>query len=86
METVKDCHYPWTWMMVTSDGRARPCCFSTGSLGDLHTQEPEQIWNGKIAIELREYVLQDRIHPICANAACKFVQNMAKPDRAERKT
>ena len=76
METVKDCHYPWTWLMVTSDGNVRPCCFATGILGNLEEQSMEEIWNGPIAVALREHVLQDRIHPVCSRAVCKFVQNM----------
>ena len=85
METVKDCHYPWTWMMVTSDGAARPCCFATGDLGNLHAQPVEEIWNGPMAVELRQFVLQNRVHKICGNAACKFVQNMDKATGANGK-
>ena len=35
-ETVKDCDYPWTWMMVTADGAVKPCCFASLPLGNLH--------------------------------------------------
>lgn len=83
METVKDCHYPWTWMMVTSDGTVRPCCFATGNLGNLQTRPVDEIWNGPIAIALRQSVLQDRVHKICEGAACKFVQNMGRVKTVE---
>lgn len=75
-ETVKDCHYPWTWMMVTADGAVKPCCFATGTLGNLHDQPIERIWNGTVAIELRTYVKANRVHRVCANAPCKYVRNM----------
>lgn len=74
-ETVKDCHYPWTWMMVTADGAVKPCCFAPGQLGNLHDSSVEEIWNGPVVVELRGFIKADRIHPTCANAPCKFVQN-----------
>ena len=76
VETVKDCHYPWTWMMVTADGAVRPCCFASESLGNLHDKNIDQIWNGPTAIELRRYIKGNKIHKVCAAAPCKYVQNM----------
>lgn len=80
-ETVKDCHYPWTWMLVTADGEAKPCCFAPGHLGNLYESSVEGIWNGPEAIELRSYIKTDRIHPICAGAPCKFVQGTLALER-----
>jgi len=76
VETVKDCHYPWTWMVVTADGNVKPCCFAPGVLGNLHDSTADQVWNGPLAMELRVYIKEDRIHPVCAGAPCKFIQNM----------
>lgn len=76
MITVRDCHYPWTWLMLTADGVLKPCCFASGSLGSLHENSIDEIWNGPTAIELRTFILENRIHPVCTNAPCKFVQNM----------
>lgn len=75
-ESVKDCSNPWTWMMVTSDGTVKPCCFSSGNLGNLNEATAEAIWNGPIAVELRSFIKQNRIHPVCAGAPCKFVEGM----------
>jgi MoaA/NifB/PqqE/SkfB family radical SAM enzyme len=77
-ETPRDCHYPWTWMMVASDGGVKPCCYATGELGNLGEASPDAIWNGPTAIELRSFILQDRVHPVCENAPCKFVQNTVR--------
>ncbi len=74
--TVKDCHYPWRWMMVTSDGVVKPCCFAPGTLGNLHESTADEIWNNEITIELRRFIKADKIHPVCTNAPCKYVQNM----------
>jgi radical SAM protein with 4Fe4S-binding SPASM domain len=76
LETVKDCTYPWTWMMVASDGRIMPCCFATHELGNLNEASPEAIWNGPIAVDLRASIKRNEVHSICKGAICKFVQNM----------
>ncbi|WP_190303169.1 MULTISPECIES: SPASM domain-containing protein [Methylomonas] len=78
--TVKDCHYPWTWMMVTANGAIRPCCFAQGELGNLNKASAEEIWNGKVAMELRQAIKSNKIHSVCRNAPCKFVQNMTDDD------
>ena len=71
-ETVKHCHYPWTWMMVTADGGVMPCCFAQQTLGNLHEATADAIWTGARAQELRSYILSDRVHPVCAGAPCKY--------------
>lgn len=77
VETVKDCHHPWTWMMVSADGNVKPCCWAPGNLGNLYQEEPDAVWNGKLAQELRQAILDNTIHPICAQSPCKYVQNTA---------
>ena len=62
-------------MMVTADGAVKPCCFSSMPMGNLNDSSVEDVWNGSAAIELRRYIKADKIHPICANAPCKYVQN-----------
>lgn len=83
METVKDCHYPWTWMMVTADGVVRPCCFASQGIGDLNISTADEIWNGETVVELRSYITKNLVHPVCAGAPCKFVQNMQAKLEAE---
>jgi len=75
VETVKDCHHPWTWMMVAADGNVKPCCWAPGNLGNLYKDDPDEVWNGKLAQELRQAILDNKIHPICARSPCKYVQN-----------
>jgi len=83
-ETVKDCNYPWTWMMVLANGSVKPCCFCRGDLGNLHTASADAIWNGAEAIELRAFIKADKVHPMCENAPCRYVQNM-KAQKLQRK-
>lgn len=72
---IRECRYPWTWLHMFSDGSVKPCCFATGELGNLSkVPDVQAIWNGPIAVQLRAYIKQNRIHPVCAGAVCKYVQ------------
>jgi MoaA/NifB/PqqE/SkfB family radical SAM enzyme len=71
---IRDCHYPWTWMMVTADGAVKPCCFAPGVLGHIGEHTADEVWNGPVAIELRSHIRDNKVHPVCAGAPCKFVQ------------
>ena len=64
-------------MMVSADGNVRPCCLAPGTLGNIHEASPEEVWNGELAQELRAAMVANQVHPVCAGAACQFVQNMA---------
>jgi hypothetical protein len=67
-------------MMVTADGAVMPCCFTSGQMGNLYEASADEIWNGDVAMELRRFIRAGEIHPICADAPCKFVQNMRQDE------
>lgn len=71
---IRNCNAPWTWMMVTADGAVKPCCFAPGVLGNLNLASAEAVWNGPVAVELRSYIRDNKVHPVCAGAPCKYVQ------------
>ncbi len=73
--TVKDCRFPWQWAQVRSNGDVVPCCYiSTPGLhlGNLKEESFDAIWNGTIAREVRQSVLRDEIHDICAKSNCIY--------------
>ena len=79
--TYKDCRYPWHTVQILADGEVRPCCWSSGSLGNLHDNDLEEIWNGARIKDLRKYILNEKIHEICDGSPCTYVQNeMRKKD------
>ena len=75
LETVKDCRYPWQWIVVWANGDVRPCCFALHAIGNLNEASFEDIWNGTVMQELRRDVLRDRVNRICCDAPCKYVHN-----------
>ena len=78
-ETIKDCINPWIWCLVDFKGNVRPCCLarrSVGSLKDGYTLE--EIWYGETMKSLRRSIVQGKIHPICQEAGCSYVQNQVK--------
>jgi radical SAM protein with 4Fe4S-binding SPASM domain len=83
IETVKDCNAPWTWMVVVADGDVKPCCYSAASIGNLQEATVDDVWNGPVAMELRRFIKEDRIHRVCAGAACKYVQNTMTRDSSK---
>ncbi len=66
-------------MMVASNGNVLPCCYASHPLGNLNESSAEAIWNGRVAVELREFIKRDVVHPVCEGAVCKFVRNMPAP-------
>ena len=74
----KDCRYPWHTVQILADGEVRPCCWSTGSLGNLHDDDLEEIWDGVRIKDLRKYILNGKIHEICDGSPCIYVQNEMK--------
>jgi len=78
--SVKDCNYPWTWALISSNGDVRPCCYAPQTVGNIIDDDLSAIWNNSAMEALRSDLLADRINPVCAGAACKYVQqNMTPP-------
>ncbi|VAX23621.1 hypothetical protein MNBD_NITROSPINAE01-378 [hydrothermal vent metagenome] len=80
----KQCNAPWNWMLIKTDGYVVPCCFGTGTLGNINALNPLEIWNGRVTRELRGYLLSDRIHPTCSSGVCKFISGR-KSEEVEKR-
>lgn len=70
--SVKDCQYPWSWMVVSNGGKVKPCCWTGKSVGSVF-DGAEAVWNGETMQDLRQAILADRVHPVCAGAPCPYV-------------
>jgi len=82
VETVRDCRAPWEWALVSTDGDVRPCCFASGTVGNLNDAAFEEIWNGAEIQALRGDLLAGVVNRICRGAACKYVKNSTPAEAA----
>lgn len=67
----KACRYPFTHMMIRSNGDVTICCIDGTSMtkvGSILEQSLEEIWNGKALYDFRVMMLRDKgvHHPLCA--------------------
>ena len=65
------CPKAWNHLFVDWTGNVMICCFHTRSVGNLHNQSMEDIWNGSEMQEIRKRFLE---HDYSAcNARCTFI-------------
>jgi MoaA/NifB/PqqE/SkfB family radical SAM enzyme len=80
--TTRDCRNPWRWMLVTSNGDVRPCCYAPGRVANIERDSAESAWNGAPMRRLRRALLQSRVPSACRGAACEYVKNTPLPPLA----
>ena len=68
---TEKCHYPWYFLMVDTDGDCRPCCWASVSLGNLNSSSFGDVWNGPVAVRMRESFLANRIPRSCQRKHCR---------------
>lgn len=61
------CTQPWSTVYISWDGKVRTCCFNEYTLGDLHRESIEQIWNGANYQRFRQQVILGRVIPDCVD-------------------
>ena len=67
------CFYPFTKLKVDSAGDCSFCCFqSRKCLGNILESSLEEIWNSKLANEIRTETLRTKLHKTCAVESCPF--------------
>ena len=67
-------------MLVLENGDVKPCCYAIFPIGNLNTQPSLKAhWQSEEMQEIRETILADRVHRICAGAGCAYVKS-AIPD------
>ncbi len=79
---VHHCKAPWEKTYVHVNGDVKPCCYVRGTFGNVRdVSKLANLTEGAVALELREFVKSNRIHPICARASCGYVRGRgALPD------
>jgi hypothetical protein len=80
---VRDCRWPWNRLYLHANGDIKPCCYATSPVGNvMDGDKPEEVWNGAEMQELRQYIVENRIHRVCAGAGCSFIRSQMATDDA----
>lgn len=72
------CMTVWNRLHVNTQGECTPCCYATGGdlvLGDLRTQDFDEIWNGTNAVDLRRSMATWDYPSLCST--CYFTDKPA---------
>lgn len=72
--SVRNCIYPWHWMLVTDGGEILPCGHGSKAVGNLRLQSAEEIWNGHTLREVRAAILSGEVHDVCRSSDCPYQQ------------
>ena len=59
------CRKPWSSVFIEPDGEVRPCCYQSPVLGNIHTEDFEDIWNGERAQALRREMVSGDLPQPC---------------------
>lgn len=60
------CLFPWKFLFVQEHSKnVYMCCYSNALLGSVNKTSLEQIWNGKIMIEVRNSLANGKIPELC---------------------
>jgi radical SAM protein with 4Fe4S-binding SPASM domain len=55
---VIPCYYGWLWVLIDSDGTVYPCCRCYEPLGNVHTKDFSEIWNGNAYRQFRQEAIK----------------------------
>lgn len=72
--SVRNCPYPWHWMIVTHEGEVLPCGHGSKPVGNVRDTTPEEVWNGPVMQQLRASLLVGRVHAVCRSTDCPYQQ------------
>src|ERR1700679_1242109 len=70
--SVRNCAFPWHWLIIAADGNVMPCSHGSLPLGNLNENSLEEIWNGPAIQEVRRSILANQVHPNCKCQGCPF--------------
>ncbi len=68
---TQKCHLPWYYLLVDTDGDARPCCWTGISWGNLNQLDFQTVWNGEQAQAMRRDFLANHIPTGCRGKHCR---------------
>ncbi|MBY8990784.1 MAG: SPASM domain-containing protein [Candidatus Lokiarchaeota archaeon] len=73
-DTYQSCLVPWYSVDITASGDLAPChVYYDLTMGNLHEQSFEEIWNGDRYQKFREYMLQNKFMSICPGCCILYL-------------
>lgn len=82
--SVRNCVFPWHWLLITNDGEVMPCSHGSTAIGNLRINTIAEIWNGATIQEVRSSILRGEVHPVCRSLECPFQRSdLAFPQPSE---
>ena len=73
------CLAPWVHLHVLAEGQVTPCCESRQSLGNINSQNFDEIWNGAAMAAVRAQMLRGERVPGCQKCYDREDAGMASP-------
>ncbi|MDQ0202599.1 radical SAM protein [Pectinatus haikarae] len=75
VESYKECYLPWNTAFITTEGRFSPCLLLTylGGIDSLAGKNFDDAWNSPLMQDLRQHIIEGKIHKLCDKAQCIFV-------------
>lgn len=68
---VEKCRFPWSSLLIDTDGDCRPCCWAGSSYGNLNERGFEGIWNGPLIQDMRRDFLNNHVPEGCRKKHCR---------------
>lgn len=76
------CSLPFSKIKVRPNGNVNMCCYQQGILGNLFTQDFQDIWSSKLAEEIRDSILALRLHSVCEGwGGCPYLVSSKVPKK-----
>lgn len=67
---IDKCTNPWWWAYIDENGLLWPCCWAKVQFGDLREKSFMDVWNSKVAQDMRRRFLADDIPNYCRGQLC----------------
>lgn len=76
------CIMPWVYLEVFPNGDVTPCCSNLQKLGNIKTENIEDLWNGSKIKKLRLEMLKNELPESCKY--CKYLENLGTESLREK--
>lgn len=67
------CPLPWQEQRVHYAGDTYACCWGAAPIGNIQNSSAEDLWRGEAMTDLRQSLIDGRVHNHCAGAGCPYL-------------